>query len=97
MLARPYQRVESQPSRNKDIKCFRCLGTRHIASQCPNKKTMILQDSGEVEIESEGDYVDIPELEDADEKDTTEYVVGGKLLVARRALSTQIKVNDLEQ
>uniref|UniRef100_A0A2N9H3C7 CCHC-type domain-containing protein n=1 Tax=Fagus sylvatica TaxID=28930 RepID=A0A2N9H3C7_FAGSY len=29
-------KVESQPSRNRDIKCFKCLGSGHIASQCPN-------------------------------------------------------------
>ena len=31
---------ESQ-TRNHDIKCFRCLRVGHIASQCPNKRTMI--------------------------------------------------------
>jgi hypothetical protein len=30
-------KVESQPSRNRDIKYFKCLGSRHIASQCPNR------------------------------------------------------------
>ena len=28
-------KTESQ-TRNHDIKCFRCLGVSHIASQCPN-------------------------------------------------------------
>ncbi|XP_022899376.1 uncharacterized protein LOC111412685 [Olea europaea var. sylvestris] len=88
-------KVESQPSRNRDVKCFRCLGVGHIASQCPNKRTMILRDSGEVEIESEGDYEDMLELEDIDEENTTEYAVG-ELLVTRRALSAQIKADDLE-
>ena len=45
---------ESQ-TRNRDIKCFRCLRVGHIASQCPNKRTMIARIDGEVETESEGD------------------------------------------
>jgi len=30
-------------TRTSDIKCFKCLGRGHIASQCPTKKTMILR------------------------------------------------------
>jgi hypothetical protein len=33
-------KTESQ-TRNRDIKCFRCLGVGHIASQFPKKRTMI--------------------------------------------------------
>ena len=39
---------ESQ-THNHDIKCFRCLGVGHIASQCLNKRTMIACVDGEVE------------------------------------------------
>lgn len=39
-------KVESQPSRNRDIKCFKCLGSGHIASQCPNRRVMIMRDNG---------------------------------------------------
>ena len=41
---------ESQ-TRNRDIKYFRYLGVGHIASQCPNKRTMITRVDGEVKIE----------------------------------------------
>jgi hypothetical protein len=48
-------KVESQPSPNRDIKCFKCLGSGHIPSQCPNRRVMIMRDNGEVMIESEDD------------------------------------------
>ena len=40
-------------TRNHDIKCFHCLAVGHIASQCPNKRTMIARIDGEVETKSE--------------------------------------------
>ncbi len=45
-------KVESQPSQNRDINCFKCLGSGHIASQCPNRRVMIMRDNGEVMTES---------------------------------------------
>ena len=36
---------DSQPSNSGDIKYFKCLGTGHIASQCPNKRVMIMRDN----------------------------------------------------
>ncbi|KAH9744221.1 hypothetical protein KPL70_003601 [Citrus sinensis] len=56
----------------------------HIASQCPNKR-----DDGDVETESESNDDPMPPLEDAN--DGVEYPVDGKLMVARRALNTQVK------
>ncbi|KAH9780700.1 hypothetical protein KPL71_008176 [Citrus sinensis] len=61
----------------------------HIASQCPNKRVMILRDDGDVETESESDDDPMPPLEDAN--DGVEYPVDGKLMVARRALNMQVK------
>ncbi|CAI9787027.1 unnamed protein product [Fraxinus pennsylvanica] len=60
-------KAESQPSRNRDIKCF-----------------------------SDSDYKGMPELEEISDEAKTEYAMG-ELLVTRRALSAQIKANDLEQ
>ncbi|KAH9744190.1 Endonuclease [Citrus sinensis] len=61
----------------------------HIASQCPNKRVMILRDDGDVETKSESDDDPMPPLEDAN--DGVEYLVDGKLMVARRALNMQVK------
>jgi hypothetical protein len=90
-------KVESQPSRNRDIKCFKCLGSGHIASQCPNRRVMIMRDNGEVMTKSEDDSDGMPELVDASDDDGVVYPVTGESLVARRALNTHIKVDDAEQ
>ncbi|KAH1232485.1 hypothetical protein GmHk_09G025124 [Glycine max] len=34
----------SSQDRTSNIKCFKCIGKGHIASQCPTKKTMIMRD-----------------------------------------------------
>jgi hypothetical protein len=90
-------KVESQPSRNRDIKCFKCLGSGHIASQCPNRRVMIMRDNGEVMTESEDDSDGMPELVDASDDDGVVYPVTGESLVARRTLNTHIKVDDVKQ
>lgn len=48
-------KTKSQPQKNRDMKCFKCLGSGHIASQCPNMRVMVIQDSKEVVSESESD------------------------------------------
>jgi hypothetical protein len=90
-------KVDFQPSRNRDIKCFKCLGSKHILSQCPNKRVMVMRDNGEVMTNSEDDSDEMPELVDASDGDGVEYPVEGESLVARRALNTQIKIGDTEQ
>ncbi|GKV11657.1 hypothetical protein SLEP1_g22897 [Rubroshorea leprosula] len=85
-------KTDSMQGRNRDIKCFQCLGRGHIALQCPNKHTMILREDGEIEIEVESDDESMPPLEDAN--DGVEYAVDGELLVTRLALNVQAKEDD---
>ena len=85
---------DSFTTRNRDIMCFKCQGRGHIASQCPNKRVMVMRDNGEIETDNESDYDSMPSLEDADDE---EYAVQGELMVARRALSVQAKEDDKMQ
>ena len=81
---------------NRDIKCFCCLGVRHIASsQCPNKRTMITHVDGEVETKREGDDDQMPSPENTCDDDV-EYLVEGESLVTRCALSAKVKKDDIK-
>ena len=90
-------KFETQVNRNCDIKCFKCLGSGHIASQCPNKRVMIMKDNGEVETTSENDSDNMPPLEDVSGDDGKANADKGELLVTRRSLNTQIKVDETDQ
>ena len=65
---------DSFTTRNRDIMCFKCQGRGHIASQCPNKRVMVMWDNGEIETDNESDCDSMPSLEDADDE---EYAVQG--------------------
>jgi hypothetical protein len=66
----PQGKTEASTSRNCDIKCFRCQGRGHIASQCPNKQVMVLQANGEIVTDCEdSDTDDMPPLEDIFEEE----------------------------
>ncbi|RDY00749.1 hypothetical protein CR513_16027, partial [Mucuna pruriens] len=42
----------SSASKSSSIKYFKCLGKEHIASQCHNRRNVVLRENGEVESES---------------------------------------------
>ena len=46
----PQGKFDPTTSRTRDIKCFKCQGRGHIASQCPNKRVMVMRNNGEIEI-----------------------------------------------
>ena len=37
-------KLDFQTSKSSEVRCFKCLGRRHIASQCPNQHVMILRE-----------------------------------------------------
>ena len=76
-------------NRNCDIKCFRCLGSEHIASQCSNKKIMFMREHGDIKFESDKFKEDeMPPLEDYS---NIEYLVDRETLMIWRTLNVQIQ------
>ncbi|RDX73637.1 hypothetical protein CR513_46727, partial [Mucuna pruriens] len=75
---------------------YRSRDIKHIASQCPNKREMVMFDNGEIESEGSSDD-EMPPLEDCSDVEVAEPV-DGVALVTRRALSIQPKEDgDVEQ
>jgi len=84
----------STTSRHRNIKCFKCLGKGHIASQCPNKKTMILRENGEVSSASSSPPSDTSSEE---ESECEALCHEGDLLMVRRLLGSLAKEDDTSQ
>jgi len=78
-------------TRSSVIKCFKCLGRGHIASECPTKRNMLVKD-GEIVSESYLEYAAKSE-EEYDE----EFVVEGDLFMVRRLLGNLSKENERSQ
>ena len=60
---------DSSSARNYDIKYFKCLDRGHIASECPNKRVMMMRYNGEIEMDNESYCDSMPSLEDADDEE----------------------------
>ena len=77
---------------NHDIKYFRCLHFDHIASQCPNKKVMVMKAKNEVEVDEEDGKEKMTPLKD---DVCVEYLVEGEAFMVMRALHMHIKLDYL--
>ena len=87
---------KTQPKRTRDVKCFRCQGHGHYASECPNKRIMMIRDNGDMESESDtSDCEGMPPLEDSDGDELALPV--GESLVIRRTLQVQVKEDEINQ
>ena len=81
--------------RNCDIKCFKCQGRGHIASECVNKRVIVLQVNGRIVTEDETEENEMPPLEDVEDEECT--IVRESTLVVRRALSAQVNEDEAVQ
>ena len=88
------RKLDSQTSKSSEVRCFKCLGIGHIASQCPNQCTMILREDGGFESKEEDNEESKHPLGDDD--DDVEYPIIRELLVTRRALSVQVKEEEMK-
>ncbi|XP_027158001.1 uncharacterized protein LOC113759619 [Coffea eugenioides] len=91
-------------TRARDTRCFKCQGRGHIASQCPNQRTMIMMQNGEIVSEDEAEYEGILPLDggsDGESPNEEEFNAPeghfGTALVARRALTARVKEDELQR
>ncbi|KAJ9541184.1 hypothetical protein OSB04_027690 [Centaurea solstitialis] len=88
-------------SHTSRLTCFKCLGKGHIASQCPNSKTMIMLDDGShvSQSEDEDEGKNIPHFTSDDENELKAVESGDEreALVTMRALNIQVKEEDDQQ
>ena len=80
--------VSNSQLRSRNIQCFKCLGRGHIASQCPNKRTMILRGRDEYSIQED-------ESSGRKEKEDSEgaYPCEGELMMIRRTLNNHPSID----
>ena len=85
-MATPKLKYEVVVPKIRDVQCFKCNGKCHIALQCPNKRTLITRQDGELDSidgEPEGE---MPPLEDASDRGDV-YLPRVATLVLRKVLT----------
>nr|KYP42683.1 Retrovirus-related Pol polyprotein from transposon TNT 1-94 [Cajanus cajan] len=92
---RPSLKASSKDTKTSDIKCFKCLGRGHIASQCPTKKTMILRGRDHYSSLDEATSSTSSDEEEVLESEEETYPCEGDLLMVKRLIGNQS--SDLDQ
>jgi len=86
----------SSHTRTSEIKCFKCLGRGHIASQCPTKKTMIIRGVGRYSSQDENESESGSEESNESNIEDT-HPCDGDLLMIRMILNNQPSPQALTQ
>ncbi|XP_033139207.1 uncharacterized protein LOC117130500 [Brassica rapa] len=85
------------PSRTRDIRCFKCQGLGHYANKCPNQRVMVLLENGDVESEEDKEEKeDLGPIFD-EEEEPFDYPASGPLLVTRKLLEEPILEDEIEE
>jgi hypothetical protein len=69
-------------TKSSEIQCFKCGGRGHVIKECPNNRTIIVNDQGEYESASEKKHEDIEEEENR-EKEIYAFETGATLVVTQ--------------
>ena len=81
-------------SKMSSIKCFKCLGKGHIASQCPNKRTMVVLGNGDITSASSSDS---SSSSSESESECDVQPLEGGILMVRRLMGSVCKDRDETQ
>ena len=98
-----FKKSTSNPStsnpkgKDSNIKCFKCLGRGHIASQCPTKKTMIIKDNGSISSINSSSSSTSSSSSSESEQEHVQYALEGDLLVIRRLLGSVVREGEESQ
>jgi hypothetical protein len=88
--------------RTRDITCFRCSGRVHVARDCPNKRTLLIRDTGEYSSASDSEELEHTLLAIDHAAKTDIHVTPGdadryESLVVQCVLSTQVAPTEKNQ
>ena len=87
-MVTPKLKYEVVVPKTRDVQCFKCNGKCQIASQCPNKCTLITRQDGELDSTDRELEDEMPPLEDASDRSDV-YSPKVATLVSRKVLTIQ--------
>ncbi|XP_071905719.1 uncharacterized protein [Coffea arabica] len=94
----PKANNDAPKPRSRDTKCFKCQGFGHIASQCPNQRTMLLLPNREIVSDEKEEYEGMPLLVEEEDDLGKELPTHEEIscLVVRKVLTTRVKEEEME-